>query len=144
MADSAESVKPFDLGAPILTVLKKRTLSGWKRNDAEGAECRIGALWARLLLRDRWALTAFGKIWFKNPLTWRVYCRDPWWRAHEHHHLVQFERDFKGSNWKYLSTFVWQYIRYRSHDRAPLEIEANEAADRAIEKCREDSFHGTE
>lgn len=105
---------------------------GWRRRDPEGYACRIGALWSRLFLRDRWAMVAFGQVWVKNPLTWRAYCRDVWWRAHEHHHVAQLRGRFKGSNLRYLGAFVWQYVRYGSHERAPLEVEANEAATKYV------------
>jgi hypothetical protein len=35
-----------------------------------------------------------------------------------------------------LAAFVWQYFRYRGHDAAPLEREADAAADRAVEAER--------
>jgi hypothetical protein len=65
----------------------------------------------------------------KNESTWQIYSNDIWWRAHEHHHIVQLDTYFGGSNIRYLMAFVWQYVRYRSHDRAPLEEDADRAAD---------------
>ncbi len=106
--------------------------TGTIRIDQEGFECRIGAPWTRLFLRNGWALTAFRKIWMKDEQTWELYSRDVWWRAHEHHHIVQLDTYFGGNNIRYLIAFVWQYVRYRSHDNAPLEIDANRAADEFV------------
>jgi hypothetical protein len=100
---------------------------GWERTDPEGFRCRVGALWARLLLKKGWALTAGQTVWVRDPRTWRRYLRNEFWRAHEHHHVWQ-ERHRFPNTLAYLSAFVWQYVRYRSHDAAPLEIEADEAA----------------
>lgn len=99
--------------------------------DPEGYPCRIGALWARLFLRRGWALVARGTVWFKDERTFAAYLRDPFWRAHEHHHLWQ-ERHMFANTFTYLLAFVWQYIRYGGRDRAPLEIEADEAARTAL------------
>lgn len=110
----------------------KELLCGKSAHDPEGVECRIGAWWARLFLRRGWALSAARKVWFKNAQTFRRYCDDPHWRAHEHHHLKQEREIFGGSTLRYLAVIVWQYIRFMSHDRAPLEIDAELAANRAF------------
>ncbi len=117
----------------LFTVAPKRNL--WKgtiRIDPEGIECRIGALWTLLFLKSGWALTAFRKVWMKNERTWQRYSQDVWWRAHEHHHIIQLDTYFRGNNFRYLMAFVWQYVRYRSHDRAPLELDADRAADEYV------------
>lgn len=59
---------------------------------------------------------------------------DEHWRAHEHHHFHQEKVDFGGSTFRYLTSFCWQYVQYRSHDLAPLEQEAEEAARQFIAK----------
>lgn len=76
-------------------------------------------------------MVARGTVWFKNEETYAVYLADAFWRAHEHHHIWQEKHQFRGTL-PYLATFVWQYIRYRGHDHAPLEIAADEAARKAL------------
>ncbi len=104
--------------------------------DPEGYRCRVGALWARLFLKDGWALTAFQTVWFRNEKTYQAYLNDPFWRAHEHHHIWQEKHQFANS-FTYLFAFIWQYIRYRSHDKATLEREADEAAQRYVDSVQE-------
>lgn len=106
--------------------------AGAARTDPEGYACRIGALWTRLLLPKNWAMVAAQTVWLRDPHTWRRFLRQAHWRAHEHHHVFQESVVFR-STWRYLLAFVWQYVRHRSHDAAPLEIEANLAADRHME-----------
>lgn len=102
------------------------------RTDPEGYACRIGALWTRLLLPKGWAMVAAQTVWLRDPFTWRRYLRQERWRAHEHHHVFQESAMFR-STWRYLLAFAWQYARHRSHDAAPLEVEADLAADRHME-----------
>ncbi|HRI44730.1 MAG TPA: hypothetical protein PLL78_02355 [Fimbriimonadaceae bacterium] len=104
---------------------------GREATDPEGYRCRIGALWSRLFLRRGWAMVAFGTVWFRDEKTFANYLRDDFWRAHEHHHVWQEKHRFRNSL-TYLLAFVWQYVRYRSHDAAPLEMEADEAARHAL------------
>ncbi|MCW5939538.1 MAG: hypothetical protein KF884_01585 [Fimbriimonadaceae bacterium] len=110
-------------------------LKGARRIDPEGYACRIGALWARLLLPRRWAIVFCQTVWVRDPLTWRLYLRQRRWRAHEHHHVWQEAHQFP-TTLHYLAAFVWQYVRHRGHDAAPLEQEADAAADRAVEAER--------
>lgn len=105
---------------------------GIPRTDPEGYECRIGALWTRVLIPRYWAITLAGKVWLGQPLAWRLYLRQDFWRAHEHHHVWQEAEVFR-STWRYLLAFAWQYVKYRSHRGAPLEKEADEAAARHVE-----------
>lgn len=100
---------------------------GRETTDPEGYRCRIGALWARLFLQRGWAMVVRGIVWFRDEKTFAAYLRDDFWRAHEHHHVWQEKHRFCCSL-AYLVAFLWQYVRYRSHDAAPLEIEADEAA----------------
>jgi hypothetical protein len=100
-------------------------------HDHEGYRCRIGAWWAVLFLRRGWAMVAAQTVWFKREEDFERYQQDAWWRAHEHHHFVQERERFGGSTLRYVWAFAWEYARY-GHDRAPLEIEANEAADQAM------------
>ncbi|MBX7132867.1 MAG: hypothetical protein K1X67_09350 [Fimbriimonadaceae bacterium] len=100
---------------------------GTEHVDPEGFRCRVGALWARIFLRNGWALVARGTVWFKNEATYSSYQSDAFWRAHEHHHIWQEKHQFRGTL-TYLAAFAWQYIRFRGHDKAPLEIAADEAA----------------
>lgn len=103
-------------------------MTGWVRHDPEGYRCRIGAVWTRLLLRRGWAIVVCQTVWIREPLTWRSYLRNRVWRAHEHHHFVQ-ERRFRNSFF-YLAAFAWEYVRHGHHDRSPLEIEADQVAER--------------
>jgi hypothetical protein len=101
--------------------------------DPEGVPVRIGALWSRNFQPNGWALVACGKIWMKNDATFEQFKRDVRWRAHEHHHIYQ-ERHRFSNTLSYLCAFIWQYIRYRSHSGAPLEKEAEAAADEYMAK----------
>ena len=100
---------------------------GVERRDPEGYRCRVGAAWSRTLMPKGWAMVVNQTVWIRDPQTWRRYCRDTFWRAHEHHHFWQEREVFKGTM-RYVAAFVWQYVRHRSHDEAPLEREADEAA----------------
>ncbi len=71
-------------------------------------------------------------VWFRDEATWEAFLQQRHWRAHEHHHFWQETHYFKGQTWRYLLAFIWQYLRHRSHDDAPLEREAEEAADKAM------------
>lgn len=117
---------------PLKELIKGRTAF-----DPEGTECRIGAWWARLFLRRGWALAAARRVWFKNEEAFERFCRDPHWRAHERHHLKQEREDFRGSTLRYLATIIWQYVRYLSHDKAPMELAAEAAAEEAFPSVRE-------
>lgn len=105
---------------------------GWPRTDPEGYACRVAALWARMFLPRGWAMVAAQTVWVRDPATWRKYLRQERWRAHEHHHVWQESQVFR-STWRYLLAFVWEYARHRSHDAAPLEVEAERAASRHME-----------
>jgi predicted kinase len=119
--------------------MSRRSCARWwggvRRTDPEGYECRIGAAASRLLLPPGWAIVLAGKVWVRDAATWRTYLRQEAWRAHEHHHVWQ-ERHVFRSTPRYALAFVWQYIRYRSHDAAPLEREAEEAARRYVAVLR--------
>lgn len=109
---------------------------GVPRTDPEGYQCQIGAFWTRVLIPRYWAITLAGKVWIGQPLAWRMYLRQDFWRAHEHHHVWQEAEVFR-STWRYLLAFAWQYIKYRSHRGAPLELEADEAAARHVAMLRQ-------
>lgn len=70
--------------------------------------------------------------WFKREEDWQLFLSNRWWRAHEQHHHIQEREQFKNNALRYVLAFAWQYVAHRSHDRAPLEIEANLAADRVL------------
>jgi hypothetical protein len=106
-------------------------LKGWRRTDPEGYSCRIGALWSRALLPKGWAVVFAQTVWMRDPLTWRAYLRQKRWRTHEHHHVWQEAHRFP-STLHYLAAFAWQYVRHGGRDAAPLEQEAEAAADRAL------------
>ncbi len=112
-----------------------RFLRGRDAIDPEGFACRIGALWTRLLMPRGWALVAFRRVWMRDEATWNRYLGDDFWRAHEHHHVWQ-ERHLFRNSWTYVLGFAWQYVRYRGHDDAPLEKDADEAARRELESIR--------
>lgn len=105
---------------------------GEPRTDPEGYPARVGALWARLFLPKRWALVVRQTTWFKREEDWQLFLSNRWWRAHEQHHHIQEREQFKNNALRYVLAFAWQYVAHRSHDRAPLEIEANLAADRVL------------
>ena len=112
----------------------RKVIKGRERLDPEGYPCRIGALWTRLFLKNGWAMVAGRRIWFRNEATYQLYLKQPFWRAHEHRHLWQEQELFNGSTIRYVLAFVWQYIRYLAHDRAPLEIDADAWAREWVEK----------
>jgi hypothetical protein len=108
-------------------------LWGKERRDPEGYRCRVGALWTHLFLWRGYAIVLAQTVWIAREETWAQYLRNDFWRAHEHHHFVQEREYFGGNTVRYALAFVWQYARHMSHDKAPLEIEANEAAARGVE-----------
>jgi hypoxanthine phosphoribosyltransferase len=68
----------------------------------------------------------------KGEEEWELFLASYRWRAHEHRHHEQEKMLFRGSTVRYCGTFLWQYIRHRSHDRAPLEIDAENSAVAAV------------